>query len=203
MAMHILKIGGTLAFLRKSHLKSTIWLLRGYGWFGLGKTSFSQTSKLFSTTYTNVFSVQDIFSPGISSQDIFPPQNQSARYFLLKSPVPLSPFPSKVKWSAPQFDHKHDFWDFKKTPKECRERKKRNLSQSWVKISVEEWETIKCQISNFSKNWTHLSIQSYSQYLSLFSHLNQPYNYLKTITKGLKVQDIEHNSQHTIKYQTR
>ena len=51
--------------------------------------------------YTGVFSVQDIFSPGISSQDILPPQNQSARYFLLKSPVPLSPFPSKVEWSAP------------------------------------------------------------------------------------------------------
>ena len=61
----------------------------------------SQTSKLFSPTYTGVFSVQDSFSPGISSQDILPPQNQSARYFLLKSPVPLSPFPSKVEWSAP------------------------------------------------------------------------------------------------------
>ena len=62
---------------------------------------FPKPLNFFSPTYTGVFSVQDIFSPGISSQDIFPPQNQSARYFLLKSPLPLSPFPSKVEWSAP------------------------------------------------------------------------------------------------------
>ena len=152
--------------------------MRGYGWFGLGKTSFPQTSKLFSPTYTGVFSVQDIFSPGISSQDIFPPR-------------PLNLTISTISEVL------------KKHRKNAENAKK--MSQSWVKISVEEWETIQvqCQISNFSKNWTHLSIQSYSQYLSLFSHPNQPYNYLKTTTKGLKVQDIEHNSQHTIKYQPR
>ena len=39
---------------------------------------FPKPLNFFSPTYTGVFSVQDIFSPGISSQDIFPPQNQSS-----------------------------------------------------------------------------------------------------------------------------
>ena len=139
----------------------------------------------------------NIFFP----QVFLSPQNQSARYFLLKTPIPLPPPPTPL---SPQKSNGRLLKltlstiseVLKKHRKNAETAKKRNLSQSWVKISVEE-------ISNFSKNWTHLSIQSYSQYLSLFSHLNQPYNYLKTITKGIKVQDIEHNSQRTIKYQTR
>ena len=87
----------------------------GYGWFCLSKNFFSQISgvrkffpdirqckSFFSALYTSwaiFFSVQDIiyFHPVISLQ-AFPPQNQSAGYFYLKSPIT----PSKVKLSAPK-----------------------------------------------------------------------------------------------------
>ena len=148
------------------------------------------------------FRCKIFFSPGISSQDIFSCQISLQDISFWNHPYPSRPSPQKSNGRPLNLTISTISEVLKKKPKQCRGRKKRNLSQSCVKISVEEWETIKCQISNFSKNWTHLRIQSYSQYLSLFSHLNQPYNYLKTINKGLKVQDIDHNSQHTIKYQT-
>ena len=87
----------------------------GYGWFCLSKNFFPKSLGLenFSVTYDSVrvffsvlytswaifFSVQDIiyFHPVISLQ-AFPPQNQSAGYFYLKSPIT----PSKVKLSAPK-----------------------------------------------------------------------------------------------------
>ena len=55
----------------------------------------------------------------------------------------------------------------KKTPKECRERKNRNLSQSWIKISVEERETI--QVSN----------QQFDASKYIYSHIFNTYLYFR------------------------
>ena len=145
-----------------------------------------------------------IFFPQVFLRKIFFPLKISLQDISFwNHPYPSPPSPQKSNGRRLNLTISTISEVLKKHRKNAENAKK--MSQSWVKISVEEWETIQvqCQISNFSKNWTHLSIQSYSQNLSLFSHLNQPYNYLKTTTKGLKVQDIEHNSQHTIKYQTR
>ena len=86
----------------------------GYGWFCLSKNFFPKSLGLenFSLTYDSVrvffsalytswaifFSVQDFIYFHPVSLQAFPPQNQSAGYFYLKSPIT----PSKVKLSAPK-----------------------------------------------------------------------------------------------------
>ena len=59
----------------------------------------------------------------------------------------------------------------KKTPKECRERKNRNLSQSWIKISVEERETI--QVSN------HQFFEELDASKYIYSHIFNTYLYFR------------------------
>ena len=74
----------------------------GYGWLGLGKNFFLQTSRdrIFSLTYNSArlffqydtpweifFSVQELFSPRYFLARFFPPWNQSAGYFFPKSPI--------------------------------------------------------------------------------------------------------------------
>ena len=48
------------------------------------------------------FSVQEFFSPGISSQEFCFPQNQTAGKLYLKSPIPPAPPPPLLKPQIPQ-----------------------------------------------------------------------------------------------------
>ena len=85
----------------------------GYGLFSLGKYFFPKPLELeiFSATDNGVrcifsiicheqyffFQCRILFFPSISLQTFFP-QNESAGYFFLKSPI----IPSKVKWLTPK-----------------------------------------------------------------------------------------------------
>ena len=84
----------------QSSLKApTIWLLRGgYGWFGLGKNFFPQTSgdRIFFLAYNGVrfifsalYTLKDIFFTRYFLARIFLPWKSVCRiFFFLKSPIP-------------------------------------------------------------------------------------------------------------------